>query len=313
MGWFLRRKKAGKGRGRKKPAPDAGPRWSLERTARLVRVGAAVALIAALVGGWFFGEQALRQYLAQRYGGAISPEQVVLADAPAWMTEPVRAELKGFVASAIEPDPLEVQSLRAVATALGRQAWVRQVEQVRRLADGGIEVRAVYRQPAAVVQGRDGYHLVDADAVRLPRLYLPHHVEQLVEQTGIAVITGIATDAPPAGEPWPGDAIAAALTLVRLLEAEPYADEIKRYDVSGRDARGRVQLKLHTARGEVRWGLPPGQERAIEPDAAVKKRWLGELYEARGDIDAGGRVVHLYGATVEVSEPSPDAGAAATR
>ena len=313
MGWFLTRKKAGKPRGRKASTGATTPSWSLQRAARLVRRTTVLAMILALVGGWYFGEQALRDYLADRHGPAVTPDHVRLAEAPEWMTPAVRDELKRFVAGYVEPDPLEVHSLRAAATALGRQPWVRQVEQVRRRADGGIEVRATYRRPVAVVQGRDGYHLVDAQAVRLPRLYLPHHVEQLVEQTGIAMITGITAAAPPAGEPWPGEALAAALALVRLLEAEPYADAIKRYDASGRDVRGRVRLTLYTDRGEIRWGLAPGQERAIEPDAAVKKRWLSQLHEARGDIDAGGRIVHLYGATVEVSNPSSDAGAAATR
>ncbi|MEX0887331.1 MAG: hypothetical protein WD009_12925 [Phycisphaeraceae bacterium] len=307
MGWFLTRKKRPRKGQRKSVKADnaATPRWSLERTARLVRVMAMLALVLGLTGGWYLGEQALRGYVADRHIEPLTAADIELHDAPAWMTQAVRDRLQDFVADHVEPAPLDPVSLRAAAEALAHDPWVREVRQVRRRADGRIEVDAAYREPVAVIQGRDGYHLVDADAVRLPGLYLRHQIDALVEQTGIALITGVAS-APPArpGQAWPGSDVRAALDLVRLLDGEPYLEQIRRFDVASRDARGRLHLTLHTDAGLVRWGLPPGQERAIEPDADVKRRWLAQLYDARGDIDAGGRIVHLYGATIKVSDPA---------
>ena len=57
----------------------------------------------------------------------------------------------------------------------------------------------------------------------------------------------------------------------------------------------------------IRWGLPPGDEQTIEPDASVKKQWLANVYKTyRGSVDAGGKVVDVYGAAVFV-HPNRDA------
>jgi hypothetical protein len=47
----------------------------------------------------------------------------------------------------------------------------------------------------------------------------------------------------------------------------------------------------------VWWGLAPGQEKTVEPDAKVKMQWLSQISQMkgyRGAIDMGGKVVALY-------------------
>ena len=92
----------------------------------------------------------------------------------------------------------------------------------------------------------------------------------------------------------------AGLRLAALIEGEPYADQVVAYDVSDRDALGRLRLRLLTEAGMVRWGLPPGDERGLEPDSETKRRWLSSVDRRRGSIDAGGRIVDVNGAAVYV-------------
>jgi len=185
------------------------------------------------------------------------------------------------------------------ALALAQDPWINRVRQVQRWADGRITVEADYRQPIALVATRDGYRLTDAIGVVLPGLYLEHQIDQL----NLPVITGVLERTPATGQAWQSQDVAAGLSLVQTLADEPYADQIQRYDVSHRDARGRVRLVLHTATGMVRWGLPPGLEQSIEPTAQVKRSWLRHVAQTRGTIDAGGKVVDVYGARIAVYQP----------
>ena len=71
--------------------------------------------------------------------------------------------------------------------------------------------------------------------------------------------------------------------------------------MSERDSQNRIRLVLKTRTGMVRWGLPPGQEQPIESDASVKKQWLATVCKTyRGQVDAGGKIVDVYGAGVFV-------------
>lgn len=277
--------------------------WDPQRTLRGLKVlGVAAALIAFLIG-WWWTECSLVEYTRWARAAAVTPEGVVLADAPPWMQSypGAAAQIATAVAERISDNPLDGPSLQAAAAALERQAWVRHVKQVRRLPGGRVEVRAVYRQPIAIVAGRAGYHLVDAEAVRLPGLY----VRQQVNRLGLAVITAVASAPPGVGEPWPGEPIRAALSLVQLLAGEAYADQIIAYDVRERDERNRIHLVLYTKHGKVRWGLPPGQEQVLEERAVVKRQWLRRVAARHsGRVDAGGQVVELFRAAIYVYQPA---------
>ena len=116
---------------------------------------------------------------------------------------------------------------------------------------------------------------------------------------GLVVVTGVSSS-PPAvpGKVWPGADVQAGLSLVRLLSGESYMDKIHSFDVGQRDERGRLRLGLHTADGTVRWGLPPGQEHAIEPDAQVKLGWLRQLAQRDAGLSTGGQIIDIYGPAV---------------
>ncbi|MDX1682973.1 MAG: hypothetical protein R3336_07635, partial [Phycisphaeraceae bacterium] len=257
------------------------------------RVGAVVLVVGGLGLAWQQTETALRAYVADRVAAADGDVNVELINAPAWMSPALTRELKATVAAGQGPTAPAV--LDDAVVRLNDHSWVRTVGGVRWGADGEIEVAAEYRRPIAIVEGSDGYHLVDREGVRLSGVYAAEQVRQLE----MPLIVGVKARPAEAGRVWPGKDLAGGLALVQLLSGEPYLNQVAAVDVSRRDGRGRVQLALATyAGGLVRWGLPPGNEYSVEPPAAQKKKWLRGVYEKRGAIDAGGRVVDLFGPAI---------------
>lgn len=292
MGWFLSKKKKKRAKPRRSASLMEPKAWDPKRTLAGLKALGLFALAIALVIGWRYGERYLLDYARQQHVEPVGSEMIELVDAPAWMSEGIREQIRQTVAEPIDPDPLDGWSLRMAAEALRHDPWVRDVNQVTRRTGGRVLVSARYRQPAAVIQARDGYHLVDAQGICLPGVYERHEVQSL----GLVLVMGV-PDPPPAeaGAVWPGEEVQAGLSLIRLLAAEPYMDKIRSFDVSQRDERGRLRLVLHTESGTVRWGLPPGEEHAIEPDAAVKIGWLRQMAQRDSALSSGGQIIDIYG------------------
>lgn len=306
MGWILTRKKSRqpkhprKGHARKSRrgvrgyAAHAGS-WDPRRTLLVLELFGILAIALGLVVAWRVSEQSLVEYAEAHQPPDTATAHIVLYDAPPWMTDPVRRQLAERIAKVIQPDVFDGASLRRAAEALAQDPWVRRVRQVRRLVDGRVIVEAQYREPVAVVEAQPGYILIDVQGVRLPGMYERQHVGTL----RLPMITGIAS-APPSqpGQTWKGDDIHAALTLVELLAAEPYVNQVRAFDVRATD-QGRLRLALVTDQGEVQWGYPPGSEETIEPSWRVKVERLRRLYADYNTISAGRQVVEIYGAAVQ--------------
>ncbi len=291
MGWFLSSKKK-KSKSRKRTSLMEREAWDPKRTLAALKLLGVFALAVALVIGWRYSERYLLDYAKQHQSEPVTVKQIELVDAPAWMSEGIKDQIKQTAATHVSPDPMDGRSLRQTAEALKQDPWVRDVNQVTRRSGGQVLVSARYRQPVAVIESKDGYHLVDAKGVCLPGLYQGFEVQQL----NLVTIVGVETPPPAkAGEVWPGEQVNAGLALLRLLGNEPYMDKIRSFDVGQRDERGRLRLVLHTQDGTVRWGLPPGQENAIEPDARVKIGWLRQLAQRDASLSSGGQIIDIYG------------------
>lgn len=303
MGWFLstRKKKRTTRSSYKTSAPSE---WDPQRTLRALKYMGITAAVVALVVGWRYAEQFLTGYASERYATAITAGHVQLADAPPWMSEMLRDDLRRLIAGQIDHNPLDSHNLERAAVVLADSPWVNRVERIQRTGHDRLEVYAQYRQPVAAVQGTGGYHLVDQHGVRLPGLYLQHQLPQL----DLPVVEGVSLEPAHIGEVWPGNDLQAGLALVDILATQPYQDQVRSIDVSRRDTRGRILLVMHTQHGMVRWGLPPGQEQAIEPAAAIKAKWLADVDRQRGAIDAGGKIVDVYGPAIFVHRPAADNG-----
>jgi cell division septal protein FtsQ len=294
MGWFLTKKKK-RAQPRRRAGLDEAKPWDPKRTLAGLKVLGVFAVAIGLVIGWRYSQDYLLSYVQRHHQVPMTADSVVLVDAPAWMSEDIRAQVRQAAIKHIDPDPMDGQSLRNAAAALRENPWVQRVDQVARRYGGRVLVSADYRRPVAVVQSRDGYHLIDNQGVCLPGLYQENQAKRL----GLVQLTGVSS-APPAqaGEVWPGEDVQAGLALIRLLADEPYLDNVLAFDVSHRDARGRLRLVLKTHDGTVRWGLPPGEEHSIEPDAQVKLGWLRQLARRDGSLSTGGQIIDIYGPAV---------------
>lgn len=276
--------------------------WNPARTMQGVKWLLAVAAIVGVAFAWQQGKAALERSIARATPDELSVEHVELADPPPWMTDAGRDRIRAVVAKWAKPDPFESRSLTIAAEALRADPVVKRVEQVRRTPGGGVVVEAAYRTPAAVVETAGGYRLVDDETVVLPWVYERHHVAALA-QRGLVVLLGVSTRPPAeAGHVWEGAGLRAGLKLASVIRAEPFASEVKAIDVGHRRGDA-VELYLVTDDGPVRWGLPPGEERTVEPDTELKLKRLRHLAATRGTIALPGRVVEINGpraASVEI-------------
>jgi hypothetical protein len=282
------RRKGGKRRG-------PGPTWDPQATLRGLRRLGAAALVLGIAAAAVWSEGQLLTYARQRPLPPTSPQQITLVNTPAWMSPLTSQELQTRAAWALEGDPLSPYALENVAFALEQTAWVRQVLRIERDAGSGARIFAQYRRPAALVEHAGEYHLTALDGVRLPGIYLPHQIPAV----GLPTVVDARAPLPHEGQPWADDVIA-ALDLIRLLEPQPYFEQVR--SVSVRDEAGRIRPALLTGRpgAAVFWGRPVGQEQPIEVAVDVKLRNLEAVYRQRGSIDAGGRRVHIYGPAIFV-------------
>lgn len=292
MGWFLTN--ATPRRSRKTSRRTERRPWDPKRTLRGLKALGVAAAVGGLIAAWAYGERALRAYVAQRTAKPVLHERIELAETPRWMSPALARELRTAVAFELGEDPLDGQSLQHAAKALSASPWVAQVQRIERLPGGRARVHAHYRRPVAVVETDHGYQMVDPQGVVLPQTY---RVQELAA-VGLMPIEGVLAPPPRAGTRWDDPQLDAALAVLRLLEPQPWYSQVKSIDASGRDTRGRIRLVLHTARGQITWGLPPGQEQPVEPAAATKLQWLHQIYAGSHQraIDAGGKTIDIYSA-----------------
>jgi len=329
MGWFLskqnpgqKKRKTTKGRGAKAAA------WDPQRTLQGLKLLGVSALLVALVIGWTTTERVLGHYASSHRSAPVLDENIVLIDAPVWMDATLRSQLQTTVADAAtgrlpsnlantrqtpksvrthfneltqnlaDGDPLQGRGLEAAALALRHEPWISQVQQVRRTPGGIIKVTATYRQPAAIIADRNGYHLIDTQGV-----WLDGPINRATSRwSNLPLITGVSAGPPTAyGQTWKGSDYTAALNLYALLAHEPYAPQITAYDTSHRDQMGRLWLVLYTNGPAVVWGLPPGDERSIEPQAPIKISALRDWALAHhGRIDTTAEIVWVYTGTAQI-------------
>ncbi len=293
MGWFLTRKSNKRSKSRKHTSLMEPQSWDPQRTLMGLKLLGAFALAVALIIGWRYAERAMLEY-AKTHSPVreVTSERIELIDAPSWMSDAIQQQIRACAAQPISPDPMDGWSLRLAAKNLQHNPWIEQVRQVERRSDGRIEVRADYRRPVAIVEARDGYHLIDRNAVCLPGVYGEHQAYRL----GLIILANAASPPPPeAGQTWPGEDVMAGLELIRLMEEEPCRVQVREIDLGQRDARGRLWLVLNTNLGPVQWGLPPGQGQGIDTDPRLKLRRLNAVTQAGLPALAAGEIIDVSG------------------
>jgi len=243
-------------------------------------------LLAALgvVGGAGYGLSRLEQHV-HRHERFFERPDILLAGVP--------EELESIIGERLEPfadrpwaDPgLCVR----IARTLEACAWVRGVDRVRRTPPHTIEVRCDYRTPAAMVQDRGEFVLLDAEGVRLPGRY-PY-------SPALPLVQGVVGQAPPAGVPWEAPDLSAGLAVAGRIEVEAFAEQVvavRVHNFRGREdpRAGHIELATDRPGGRIIWGSAPGEE--IEENTVEQKlAILRHNYAQYGRIDANRAVIDV--------------------
>lgn len=318
MGWILtsKKKKAQEELEAEEAAAEAaaqGPvaaakqvHWNPGSTLMKVRIAAGLVGAVAIGFGWVWMSNALEKYAADRLDRDDTPvAPVELAHAPAWMGAKLREQLQGVAGQKVSNDPMARKELAQAYVEFSNNPWVDSVKSVRRLANGGVVIEATYREPVAMIEQPEGLRIVDAKGVMLPGVY--PKVQQA--SLGLPVVRGVSGAQPEAdGDIWNSPDLMAGLTMIKTLRSEPYFNQVVAYDVGRRDPVGRVRVSLVTPDGQIDWGLPVGQEQAIEPSKEHKLKLVAGLFES-GEKAANGqkgpmvslirnRVANVYGESV---------------
>lgn len=340
MGWFIskknkkKKKSKSKSRAKKKSARVESEPWDWERTLVGLKYVGMVLAFVALIAAWQFSKSHLTEYVSEWRTKPVTIEKVTLANAPAWMYKSIRKDLKNIVVEHVDADPMNQEGLDSCLSALQENAWIRYALRVERHNDE-LVVHALYRKPFAAVAdpSTSEFHWIDSQGVQLP--VAADSLDQI--DPNLPVIVGVEKKPAGAGHVWPGKDVIAGLSLVQRLDRQPYTRQIKAIDVGARDDNGRIHIFLPTdsprgldwrrfnrqsvqpahARDEMRrvlqvgrrtgviWGLPPGDEQSIDPDANSKLIRLISVHDRyRGSIDARGKVVDISGAAAMVLQPS---------
>lgn len=296
MGLFLfgKGKSKAKGKSARKPKrtwANKGKADGPRSGARFARFALAMLLIGGSAVGFYFGRDYLIGKIAAQQAAAV---EVELVDVPVWLGQQRAGRIINEVAATVDADPLDRASLEKAAELLNNDPWIEHVERIERDYPNRVVVHLSYREPVALIGARDGFHLVDAEARRLPGVYPYDQVETL----GLPAITGVRAAPPAEGDPWTGQDVRAGLKLASMLSATRWASQVRAVDVAnydGRADRSYPHLSIITRQGTVRWGRAPGDEGIYEPAASEKLAMLQRIADSyAGSIDAGGRVVDVF-------------------
>lgn len=254
----------------------------------LARAGGVAAVVLSVWGAGFvvarLEAHVNRQVLA-RNGAAT----LAFIDLPQQMSQLAGEELINAVADLLRRDWTDDSLCREMAERLGQVAWLAEVNFVRRRPNARFEVSAKYRVPEAMVQYGDDFVLVDQEGVRLPGSYRYTPTWKLVQ--------GVSSPPPPPGMSWRGEDLRAALKIIRVLQPEPFANQITAVlvdNVGGRLDAGRTHVELATDRagGRIRWGSAPGME-LEENSVSEKLAILRATYRETGRADANYTVIDV--------------------
>ncbi len=196
--------------------------------------------------------------------------------------------------------------------------WIRTVRKVRCRPSGEsgafeIELEAEFRKPVAKIRLADGFAFLGAEGIILPPEEAPRGVASesgkqicfaresdvpagmYVKPIHYIVIQGAAEAGWAVGSVWPGKDVAAALALVAMVSARPYADQITVVDVHNYDGRAsdvqpHLRLYAQLPNGcvtDIRFGRFPRDEKDFVVSPRRKLSYLDQYASRHGGLVAG--------------------------
>ena len=210
-----------------------------------------------------------------------APIRVVLRGEPAWLPRDERAAIERSVLKSIAASPFDQGGLVAARDAAAASGWLTTVTQVRRSDVDEVVVEGTWAVPFALVCDGTGEHLVDTRGRLLPRSYASGKGPRLLRITGVS-------QARPAqfGATWPGDEVAAALSMAAYFADRPWRSQVAGVDLSRWASDGLLRLRTDRG-GEITWGRAPGREDATEVPASQKLGAMQLAFDRSGHIDGG--------------------------
>jgi hypothetical protein len=239
-----------------------------------------------------------RQYVETRTTPSVEPT-FVFTNAPGWIDPKLTDRMLKTLRAGSNRSSLDSRLLEQTAWALRSEPWIKEVRQVRRAFGHGpgdvVEIDAVFRIPAVLVEFGGAYWLVDSEGVQLPERFETDQL-RLISLDGAGnirfrIVTGVRTPPFKPGEPWPGSEVRDAIDLARLLQGRDFAADIAVIDVS--NAEGRIDsaaafITMFTRQmTEVRWGRPVREDKSfIEVSPELKVRAMETIHREFGRVDA---------------------------
>jgi hypothetical protein len=210
-----------------------------------------------------------------------APVRVVLQGQPAWLPPDERAAIERSVVRSIAQSPFNRDGLAKARDAVATAGWMSSVTQVRRSDVDEVVVEGTWSVPFALVRDADGEHLVDTRGRLLPRSYPAGKGPRLLR------IEGVSAPRPASfGSTWPGDEVAAALSMAAGIADRPWRHQVTVVVMDRWAEDGTIRLRTDRG-GEITWGHAPGRETVSEVPAIQKLGALQLAWDRTGHIDGG--------------------------
>jgi hypothetical protein len=268
----------------------------------------ACASIVALGAGMTIGADSLDD--ASRNLIASQPPTIELAsptdsDGNTWVREEDRQILENRVRTILDgSDPFDRRPLAAIGMMLETTGWFRSVPRVERVGQRTIRITGDWRRPAAVVRSDHRDHLISWQGFPMPVVFAPGGSE-----APIILGSGIAPSYPnPAdryARVWPGEDVAAALDILRLVAFKPYRKQVAAIDISKVMRSGTITL-ITDQENRIVWGGRPGEFHAGEVSDEEKLARLDAFFERIGRIDGGFDRVEIQGPVILHGRSDPE-------
>ena len=223
----------------------------------------------------------------------IGSEQVSISTPPAWIPSDLAQQV--FVRAGLEENQslLDATLSERVAAAFHTHPWVQEVRSVRKTFPARMHVEVIYREPAAMVKGVDGYYPIDRHGILLPaRDFSDADIERypVIERVASVPMGKL-------GESWGDPAVSGAAELAATLNAkrdgkdswwselELTAILMPRRVALIEDA-DELEYELRTKGGsEILWGRGPNSRHPGELAVAQKLQRLSEYQRDYGGFD----------------------------
>lgn len=297
----MSRKTTGK-RAKKKPARTKKTRtpinWSIVRAWGFPAL--ACVSIVALGAGMTIGAEALDDASRDLISGTASTielEPPLDSDGNTWVRDEDRQILENRVRAILEgSDPFDGRPLATIGRTLESSGWFRSAPRVERLGRNTIRITGDWRRPAAVVRSGGRDHLISWQGFPMPVVFAPGGSRAPII-LGASIAPSYPNPADRYARVWPGEDVAAALEVLRLVAFKPYRPQIAAIDISKTGRSGPIVL-ITDQENLIVWGGRPGAFHAGEVSDEEKLARLDAFFDRVGRIDGGYDRVEIQGPVI---------------